>query len=229
MARDFWWHRRLVEQYAFVTFFRLNIATFQTQLGLTAAQILEIQKVCDAFAEAYVFFEQSKMTMQGVTQWRDSLYYGQAVGKPAVAPPVFAVGSLPDATDGLVKQIFKWRDLIVNQSGYTTAIGETLGLIGPEKQNISPDLIAPDLKVKSEEGYSVHIKGSMQGMSMIRVDYRPAGGQFSPKGYFSMTPFVVTVNPTVPGSAEKGELRAVFIEKNEPFGQFSPIYPVTVS
>ncbi|MBL8182459.1 MAG: hypothetical protein JNL64_12705, partial [Blastocatellia bacterium] len=63
----------------------------------------------------------------------------------------------------------------------------------------------------------------------MRVEYRRKGGDWENAAFLTNTPAGFQVTPAVPGGAEAGHVRAVFIKKNEDYGLWSPDYPVTVS
>lgn len=229
MAKKFWWPTSLADQLVLVQNFQNKIDGYAVPLGLTPAQVSAAQDLCDAFITAYTFHESSKGTMQSVTVWRDLVFYGEPTGDPAGFPPVFAVAGNPTVPRGVVTQFFELRELIVALPGYTETIGEDLGLIGPEKSDVIPELLAPELKPSVASGYTVNLKGSMQGMTGMRVEYRRASGDFTPVAFLTNLPGSVQISPAAPGQPESGEIRAVFIRKNAEFGNWSPNYPVTVS
>jgi hypothetical protein len=229
MAKNPWWERTLAGQLVQVQNLMVKVGGYAATLGLTPAQITALQALCDAFLEAVAFCDQTRQTSYAVTQWRDNLLYGSPKGAVAPAPPVFAVGSPSAGTVGVVTQIFEFRDLIVALPGYTEAIGEDLMIVGTEKSGLVEDDVTPALKITSSEGYEVTVKGSMQGMAGMRLDYRPKGGTFAPIAYLQTLPGSFVVIPTEPGEAETGEVRGIFMQKNEEFGNYSPNYPVTVA
>lgn len=229
MAKKFWWPTSLADQLVLVQNFQNKIDGYAVPLGLTPAQVSAAQDLCDGFVTAFTFHESAKTTMQSVTQWRDEVFYGTPTGDPAGAPPVFAVAGAPAISRGVVTQLFELRDLIVAAPGYTEAIGEDLGIVGAEKADVIPELVAPDLKPSVASGYTVNLKGSMQGMTGMRVEYRRAGGDFTPVAFLTNLPGSFQIAPAAPGQPESGEIRAVFIRKNAEFGNWSPNYPVTVS
>jgi hypothetical protein len=141
---------------------------------------------------------------------------------------VFPLIGVVAFTRGAVTQFMELRDLIVASPGYTLAIGEDLGIVGPEVP--APEgVIAPDLKATVSPGYTVNLSGSMQGMSGMRIEYSRSGGQFAPVAFFTNTPGSFQITPAAPGQPETGNVRAVYIKKNAEFGSFSPNYPVTLS
>ena len=113
--------------------------------------------------------------------------------------------------------------------GYTEAIGEDLGIVGTEQPNRPSIDYTPELKTTTSTGYQINLSGSMQGMDALRVEYAPKGGNFTTVAFLTNTPGGFQITPATPGQPEKGHVRAVFIKKNEQYGNYSADYPVTVS
>lgn len=198
-------------------------------LDLSAAQVANAIAICDTFIAAVSVTDSCKQVMQGMKQWRDAVLDGEPVGTAAPQAPVFPVVGPVTYTLGVVKQLFKLRDMIVSLPGYTMAIGEDLGIVGAEITPPEPSEMAPVFKSVRTSGTTVTLTGSMHGMDAMRVEYAPANGSFSTVGFATNTPVVVNITPTNPNQPENGQIRAVFIKKNSPFGNFSANYPVTIS
>ncbi len=229
MRRKFWWPRTLSEQHVLVQNFRSKIGGYAAQLGLTAAEVAEAEEWCDAIIGAYTLAENSRMTMIAMTQWRDRVFNGDPVGTDAPPPPIFPSGGTPAFKVGSVKLFFQLRDKIVSSNGYTIAIGEDLGIVGAEDTARPAGELTPDLKAIVSNGNFVNLKGSMQGMDALRVEYQRIGEQFTTIAFLTNTPGGFQITPAAPGQPEVGYIRAVFIKKNQQVGNFSPAYQVTVS
>ena len=124
----------------------------------------------------------------------------------------------------------KLRDQIVAAPGYTLAIGEDLGIVGPETSKPAPDSLVPELTAKTSTGYWVNLSGSMKGMDALRVEYSRDGSEtFQTVAFLTNTPSGFQISPQTPNQPEKGVIRAVYIKKSEEVGQYSANYPVTLS
>lgn len=228
MARQNWWPGAKGEQLALVENFEDKIENYETVLGLTPAQITAITAVCNAIEGAHALHDSSKASMQGLTQWRDLVLYGDPVGDAAGDPPAFPNGSETSYSRGNVDQFFAFRDIILAAPGYTEAIGEDLGLIGAEKSDsLLPP--TPSLVVTAVIPYKANIKGSLQGNDAIRIEYQTKGGPWTQVGFLTKLPGDVTITPETPGEPESGSIRGVFIEENQANGHYSPSYPVVLS
>ena len=229
MARRPWWPSTLADQSSLMQSFRSKIGGYASQLAFTPAQVTDAQTLCTTFINAYNFAEAARLAMQGATQWRDLVFFGEPVGGDAPPTPAFPSGGDFEFTRGVVNRFFSLRDQIVANNGYTLAMGEDLGLIGPENPSRPAGEVAPVLKATVSMGNFVNLTGSMQGMDALRVEYSKQGGEFTTIAFLTKTPGGFQVTPSNPNQPENGFIRAVFIKKNEEFGNFSPNYPVTVS
>ena len=229
MARKNWWPTAIADQLVLVNNFATKIASYNLALPLTAPQVALAQGLCEAFVGAVNMTELARTTMQAMTQWRDLVLEGEPVGDPVPASPTFPAGGAVDYTRGTVPQFFKFRELILAAPGYTETIGQDLGLIGAEITPEPEGDVAPDLKIAVVSGYKISVGGSLQGRDALRIEYQRNGGSWTQVGFITKTPGEVTVTPQTPGQPESGNVRGVFIDENEPFGNFSPSYPVTVS
>lgn len=229
MARKPWWPNSLPAQQVLVQNFRVKIGSYAGALGLAAEQITASQALCDAFIGAFSLAEQSRSTMQALRQWRDIVFFGEPAGEAAPDPPIFPAGGSPGYSNGIVKQFFAFRDMVISLPGYTSAIGEDLGILGPEITPAPEASVAPDLRVSVSNGNFVNISGSMQGLDAMRVEYSPKGGQFSAIAFLTKTPGGFAIDMAEPDKPQTGHIRAIFVKKNADYGNYSPAYPITIS
>jgi hypothetical protein len=228
MARKYWLPHALPQQMVLVRNFRAKIESYSAALGLSAADVAEALALCDAFVGAIELTEQCRTTMIAMTAWRDEIIFGSPEGAPASLPPVFPVAAVTADARGVLKQFMRLRDRVVSAPGYTTAIGEDLGIVGPEISRPAAASVTPNLKAVASTGNWVNLTGSMQGMDALRVEYSRDGQNFQTVAFLTTTPGGFQITPTHPNQPEKGVIRAVYIRKNEQVGNFSPSYPVTL-
>jgi hypothetical protein len=210
--------------------FRGKIGIYQAALNLSPAQVTAAQTLCEAYIEAYDFAENVDNTGKAVTKWRNDIFRGEPVGGPVPDPPVFAIGTPSPGTLGVVTQFLDLREQLVVNPGFNDAMGEDLGILGPEIDDEPEGEVAPSLKITSELGFKVNISGSMQGNSQIRIEYRKSGTTtWVLVMFLTNLPAEVTVTPSVDGQPETGDIRGTFYRKNQPYGVPSPNYAVTLS
>lgn len=143
-----------------------------------------------------------------------------AWGLPAGPPPNIAPG-LKKRLRSLVRQI-KANPL------YTKADGELLGIVSPEEADISPETTTPEINLRSLANFAVEVEFRKYGFDALRVEYRHKGGNWILAAILTSSPGIFNIVPTTAGEAEQIEVRAVFLLKNQPFGNFSPTYNAVI-
>lgn len=229
MKNKFWWPQAIEKQITLLQNFYPKIENYETDLNLTQGQIMGIQKICEDIIAAYNFAENCKMTMQAVTAWRDQVLTSPDTGEPLPAVPVFPQNAPTNPGRGLIKKFMEFRDMIVKQPGYDVSIGEDLGIIGPQINPQPENELTPQIAATAKPNYLVDIKGSLQGMDALRVEYATGAGPYREVGLFTSKPGSVHITPQTPGTAEKGRIRAIFIKKSQQVGNYSDVVPVTIS
>lgn len=229
MARNPWWPNTIAAQVLLLQNFYNKIEQYETALNLTAGQILAIQKVLEDAIATYNFANGCNTSSQGVNAWKREVLSGKPVGAPAPAPPTFPQNAPPNVNKGLLNTFFEFREMIMKQPGFEESIGEDLGIIGSHKTPPSAVSVRPELTTRAVPGFAVALGGSMQGMDALRVEYATGNGSYVTVGFFTKKPGTVHIEPKVAGQPERGRIRAIFIKKDQEYGQFSPNYPVTLS
>ena len=229
MGRKYWLKTTLAEQVSQVQNFSAKIGGYAATLGWTAGQVADAVTLATMIIDAINLANQCRATMQAVTNWRDIVLYGEPKGLVGPKAPLFPVIDGSNFTRGTIDQFVDLRDQIVANPGYTLAMGEDLGLVGAEQQNLIPADTAPELKTVSASSNYVTITGSMQGMPVMRVEYAAKGQTYGSVAIVTNLPATIQIpmdNPNVP---QLGTIRSIFVKKNEDFGHYSPNYDVTLA
>lgn len=231
MARKPWFPSSLGDQAAMFANIKAKISGYTAVLPITAAQETRILLICNTFSAAYEYVEQIRASTSSLVEWRDIIFNGSPTGDPAPATPAFATPSLPvGAFIGILTEFRDLRELIVASPGYTESIGEDLMIIGEEQGKAIGETVAPALTVSTATGYQVNISGSMQGNDAMRIEYQRQGqASWNIAAFVTKMPASFTISPAEAGLPENGRIRAIFIVKNQDFGNYSPEYPVTIS
>lgn len=228
-----WFPRSRPQQLVMFTNIKAKIGGYQASLPLTAVQVDRIMLICETFIVVYNFVEQTRATMQQLTEWQDLIFTaeGGTVGEDAPDAPKFNPVVLPDdAFVGIFPEFRKLRDDIVNADNYNHGIGEDLMIVAPEGEDVDLGDLLASAKLTPLAGYKVRAEGSLQGMSAMRFDYQRKGASgFTPVAFLTKLPAEFTITPHTPGEPETGVIRAVLLKNNEEVGQPSPLYPITIS
>ncbi|HQU81711.1 MAG TPA: hypothetical protein PKY59_01210 [Pyrinomonadaceae bacterium] len=171
-----------------------------------------------------------KNQMEQLTDYTDGIA-GGALGSPALTMPAWA---LPDNLPNNVPPGIKARireiaaTIKAQKSIYTTADGELLGIIPPDEANRDPNDFTPDVKLRSLPNFALEAVCRLFGLDALRLEYRHKGGDWQYAATLTSNPGVFNIHPQVAGQAEQIEIRAVYIEKNEIYGNYSPSYAVVI-
>lgn len=230
MARTYWFPKSRALRLTIVENFRMKIPNYMTVLGLTQAELDRLELILQAYLDIDAYVESCKATMEATIQWRDKIYEDEAEKGNATNPPMFSGYTVPAGlTHGILDEFRTMVDQIKVKSGYTLAIGEDLMIVGSEAPP-TPENISPQLTVETRPNYTVKVSGTMKGMDAVRVEFQRKGAaNFAMIGVLTSLPGELTISPQTAGEPEAGHIRAIFLKKNQPDGDYSPEYPVTVS
>lgn len=228
-----WFPRTRPQQLVMFTNIKAKIGGYQATLPLTAAKIDRVMLICETFIAVYNYVEQARASMQNLTDWQELIFTAKGGTPGAIAPkaPTFGGVVLPDgAFAGIFQEFRELRDSILNADNYTPGIGEDLMIVAPEGDDWDLNELAASVRLTTLPGYKVRAEGSLQGMDAMRFDYQRKGaGVWSPVAFATRLPAEFAIAPQTPGEPETGVIRAVLLDKNAEIGQFSPLYPVTLS
>ena len=232
--RSDWFPASRPQQLVMFTNVKQKIDAYKVTLPLATDKVVRIILICDTFIALYNYVEQTRATVAQLTDYQNLILTadGGTQGEPAPAVPVFQTLALPsDAFVGIFEEFRKLVEDIKTADNYTRGIGEDLMIVAPEGTETPDELIVAAMKVQALPDYKVRVEGSLQKMQAMRIDWRPKAATAWRKGagYLTKLPGEITIEPTVAGAPESGELRCVLIEKNEEIGQYSPNYPITIS
>jgi hypothetical protein len=171
----------------------------------------------------------AKQQEKQLSDFVDAIANGET-GDPQPTEPAWSLPPNPpgNIAAGLKKRLRSLARQIKANPLYTTADGELLGIIGPDETALSPDDTAPELRLRSLANYAVEVDFRKLGTDALRVEIRHFSGQWILAAILTTSPGVFNVVPASGGGAELLEVRAVFLIKNQPFGNYSPTYNVTL-
>jgi hypothetical protein len=171
----------------------------------------------------------AKAQKKQLTDYVDGVRKGK-LGAPALSNPVWNLGAMPEAVPtGINDRIREVANGIKAQKSiYTIADGELLGIVTAEEAGKPESEYIPALTLEVEPNYNLDTDFRLQGTDALQVEYRLKGGDWKVAATLTRSPGRFNIVPTTPGEAQTVEIRAIFIEKNQPFGQYSPIYSTVI-
>jgi hypothetical protein len=172
--------------------------------------------------------EQLNTVRQDVNEWKRILAdgpIGTPLGAFPVAPVYPAVPPLFTPTAGMFDQIIAQAERIRNTVGYTTALGEDLGIIGP---GTTPPLGDPTMTATALPNSEVRLDWVKSTSDGVLVEGQRAGEvTWTNLGTDRFSPFVDGRAPLVVGQPEVRKYRIRYLDGDDPVGNFSAVVTVT--
>jgi hypothetical protein len=225
MAKDYYLPESDAGKDEFLTNFALKLPTYATALNLDAtADVLPVTQAQGAFHWSLIVQEMFKTSAQQYTSFKNQLRDGPE-GMPIDAPEVPVPGAAPTLPPaGIFKWLPKLINRIKNSPAYTEAIGEDLGIEGPEVTEAGVDA-QPAIKVRLGDGGRPEVlwkKGEFDGLE-IQVD-RGVGWVFLA---IDSLPDYVDTHP-IPTTAATWKYRAIYRRGDGQVGQWSNVASIVV-
>lgn len=206
---------------------------FAAQLpGLATKYGISATKVSDTTADnAWVqYWVQAKFAAKQqekqLTDFVDAVVNGE-LGKPEETAPVWELPASPpaDVDTGIKKRVREIAaEIKAQKSIYTESDGELLGIVAPDQSDPAAETTAPELKLRTEPNYTLEVEFRKFGMDALRVETRQKNGNWTLAAILTSSPATINVIPLSPGDAEQIEVRAIFLQKNKTFGNYSNTY-----
>ncbi len=218
MPAPHYYPRRLPARIAWHASFAAQTAEDGTAHGLSAADVAQIQLDAANVALVVGYSEAVDAFRQEATAFRDGVLAGNhrlPVPTPPVAPAglAFAVGSM----QGVQERTRRFVSVIKASTGYTQAIGESYGIVPPERRAFG----VPSLVAAAFPGGFVRLRIAKAGFVMLAVDCRRGGGDWEQVGFSQRAVYMDTRPPLVPGQPEQREYRVQGLLKNSRTGSLS--------
>lgn len=233
MKRQPYYPSRIASQVLWLTNYADKVAGYATTLGLSAPGITGT--VADAKWLIYVlgaWLGDVRTFAQGATSYieviESGLTGGSALPAPLFTPPTPAAGTVA-VPAGALNRIFAFVQEIKSATGYTTIMGEDLGIIGAA---MSEDHPSPKVTLKLGQGATCQcvdiyfIKYTHQG---VYIESRRNEGNWEFLGIDTEKPYTDDRPLLAPGQAEVREYRLRFWDKGTPNGPWSDVAKIAVA
>ncbi len=222
-----WYPTRLAELPPFHSTFAAQCTATGTDHGLTAGDI-ERANVDNILVTLMVDYDDAlRGYVEAWTQWRNDMLFGDP-DSPFTPPPSPPVLSLPDEVfePGIRPRTRGFANTIKADADYTQAVGEDYGIVPVEPSGPNTPAI---LKATSMIDHDVALKLYKGGYSVIAVDMRRGGGNWTQIGISQTAVFVDLVDPVDPGTPEVREYRVQGMQGNNRVGDVSAIVSVVTT
>jgi len=209
-----------------------NINTYKVQLGFGGADVIECQEDLENLGTALDNVDIAAADSKGVTKVKNLVYDGDPT--ETVEPyPAFAIAALPhpNVKAGARSRYANRRGRGKLAAGYTEQIGLTMGYADAPPSPVLPADLVAAAKVADALNYQFSAEFKKQGMSGMAFQYRAKGTEkWSSAVNALQSPVVISIEPPeTAGDVVQIEVRCRLLDGNNQVGQWSPIYPLTVS
>ena len=222
-----WLPRREADRLVWTQNVALKLGTYVGTAGIVAADVTFIEGVRDTYEWIINRSDQLNTSRQDINEWK-SIFVDGPVGTPlGVLPiaPVYPAGPLFVPTAGMFAQVVALMERIRNTDGYTTAIGEDLGMVPPVGGGVLGDPSFTATALPNSETRLDWVKSSSDGV--IVESQRADEVVWIVLGSDRYSPYLDGRAPLVAGAPEVRRYRIRYLDGDDPVGMYSPTVTVT--
>ena len=207
--------------------FRDTIPAYAAVLGLDPDEITD--QAADATWFRYILNHTLVVRDSGVqwTNFKNALLNGPGDGTSPATPttPAAPTPAPADMPFGVLPRFRELARRIKANAAYTEAIGEALGIVGPDPSPHNLSTLAPEISLRTSGG-QVEVVWNKNGMEAVEIQKDTGTGtwQFlaidTRPNYIDTTPF--------PAPSAKWKYRAIYTQDSQRVGQWSNVAEITV-
>ncbi len=212
--------------------FILNLPALAAKYGIDAAKVAALE-TDNGWVQYWVpARDTARQQDRQISDYMSGIIKGElgapAIGNPAWTLPPDQPQPVPPGIEKRIREVI--NEIKSQKSVFTKADGNLLGILSPEELEKTENNYSAELfNIHPTANYGVKTDFRKYGMDAVKVEVRHKGGNWMPIAFLTKSPGIFNVNPQTVGDAEQVELRAVYIKNNQPFGNYSPGYTVTVA
>jgi hypothetical protein len=226
-ASPSWLPRREADRLVWLQNFVLKLATYVGTAGIVAGDVTNATGYRDLYQWILNRTLQVRTVSQELTEWKDILTLepiGTPIG-PAPSAPVFPAPPIFTPVAGIWDLIVAMADRIRNTAGYTTAIGEDLGIEPPASLVALGDPTCTATALPNSEVRLDFVKGDSDGV--IVESQRAGETTWTVLGSDRFSPYLDARPPLVAGEPEVRRYRVRYLDGDVPTGMYSAVVSVT--
>lgn len=207
---------------------KMKLAAYQSTLGLTATDVSQAghdHDVLVAFRQGLDILDESIEALRAARR----IILKSPEGTPVPGLPSFATITLPAGVlVGIDPRTRNLRQRIFDSKGYNEEVGRDLDL--EDDGDTDTIIVPPVLKIKDGlADYEIQVEFKKDGHSSVRFEFaRQNASKFNFVNNKSKSPAIIEIPPTTDGAAEVVRIRGIYMDNDEPVGDYSPEYPVTI-
>lgn len=222
-----WLPRREADRLVWLQNFALKLNVYVGTAGIVAGDVTNVNGYRDLYLWILNRTDQVRTVSQNLTEWKRLLSDGP-IGTPigaAPAAPVYPAAPLFVPVAGIFPLIIALAERIRNTAGYTTAIGEDLGIEPPVG---GVPLGDPSFAVVALPGSEVRLDWVKSTSDGVLIEgQRAAEVVWTSLGTDRYSPYVDGRAPLVAGQPEVRRYRMRYLDGDDAVGAWSPVVSVT--
>lgn len=222
-----WIPTREADRLTWLQNFALKLKVYVGTAGIVMADTTNV----DSYLAMYLWIinrsDQAKTVAQDINEFKRLMANGP-IGTPIgayPAAPVYPAAPAAAAIAGIFDLIVQLAERIRNTAGYTTAIGEDLGIIPPAAVIPLGDPTATATALPNSEVRLNWVKGDSDGV--VVEGQRAAEATWTNLGTDRFSPFVDTRPALAAGQPEVRRYRVRYLDGDDPVGNYSATVTVT--
>ena len=207
---------------------KLNLPAHAAALGLTNAEVTQTVNDADAYSYLRTLRDGAEAFGKEVSGYL-RLITDEEPGTPTTDVPTFEAPPLGTVTFlvGIVRRLRLLIRKIKASPNYSESIGRDLYIVRDRERTPNSEK-KPTLKATALVNDKVEVKFDKQGMKAVRIRRLLSDGTAQNLADPTTSPFIdQTASPN--GQPEKRQYQAVYLENNEPVGQYSDIVVVVTT
>ncbi len=219
---------KAAEQNSLFQNWKLKLPLYQTQLGLSAADIARQAADADIFNYILNYKTYLKDSVSAYSSWQRSMLKGDVNASPT--PPVFEPVTLPEAHFGGI--LVRGRQLdqrMKKAAGFTEQIGEDLGMVEFPTPP-SPESFTAKITLTAMMNGNVSAKFVKRHFQAIRLEWKLASEtEWRYAGIFTASPAIHPAEGDARFVPQIRQYRGIMINKNVAVGHYSPIMTIVTT
>ncbi len=217
------------DQNALFQGWKLKLPTYQTALGLSAADVARQAADADIFSYMLNYKTYLKDSVDAYAAWQRSMLKGDMAASPV--PPVFEQVTLPEAHFGGIVTRGRLLDQRMKKAtGFTEQIGEDLGLLIANPSPPSPETFTAKITLTALKNGGVSAKFLKNGFPAMRLEWKLVGDAvWQYAGFFTSSPAIHPGEGDARFVPQIRQYRGIMVDKNAEIGHYSPIMTIVTT
>lgn len=224
MAKDYFIPSTDGDKRTWLSNFAGKLPTYAPTVGITDPEAAATQADNLFFAFVCDAQNQYSQTAQNWTAYKNAARSGGAMADMPTTPDL---GAAPTAVPpNIFGRVSALAARIKKHPGYTQAMGEDLGIIGPDR-TIDPNALKPILKLTLHAGHP-NVGWTKQGMDGLEILVDRGTGAFAFLALDTIPDYLDTAPLPAAGSSAVWKYKAIYRLADEQVGQWSDVASLSV-